>query len=125
MPKLTNIKSLQWLLGMAQYLSKFLPQLSVVSNPLRQLECKGTDWKWSEIHDKAATKIKSLICKALVLRYFDPTMEITLQRDVSNEGIGYALLQQGQPVAFGSHGLTQAEKVRTDRERDVGNSVWM
>ena len=52
-------------------------------------------------------------------------MEITLQRDASNEGIGHALLQQGQPVAFGSRGLTQAEKVRIDRERDVGNSVWI
>ena len=58
MPKPINIKSLQQLLGMAQHLSKFLPQLSAVSNPLRQLERKDTEWNWSEIYDEAVTKIK-------------------------------------------------------------------
>ena len=115
MPKPTNIKSLQQLLGMTQYLSKFLPQLSAVSNPLRQLERKDTEWNWSEIHDEAVTKIKNLICKAPVLRYFDPAIEITLQCDASDGGLGYALLQQGQPVAFGARGLTQAEKKSTHK----------
>ena len=55
-PKPTNIKSLQQLLGMAQYLSKFLPQLSAVSNPLQQLERKDTECNWSEIHDEAKDK---------------------------------------------------------------------
>ena len=95
MPKLTNIKSLQQLLGMAQYLSKFLPQLSAVSNPLRQPERNYTEWNWSEIHDEAVTRIKNLICKAPVLRYFDPAIEITIQCDASDGGLGYALLQQG------------------------------
>ena len=119
MPKPTNIKSLQQLLGMAQYLSKFLPQLSAVSNPPRQLECKDTEWNWSEIHDEAVTKIKNLICKAPVLRYFDLAIEITLQCDASDGGLGYALLQQGQPVAFGSRGLTQAEKKYAQIEKEM------
>ena len=73
MPTPTNIKSLQELLGMIQYLSKFLPQLSTITEPLRQLVHKDTEWKWLQIHDDAVVMLKELICKAPVLRYFDST----------------------------------------------------
>ena len=102
MPTPTNVKSLQQLLGMVQYLSKFLPQLSTITEPLCQLGHRDTEWKWSTIHDSAVHKVKDLICKAPVLRYFDPAIELTLQCDASESGLGYALLQQGQPVAFGA-----------------------
>ena len=82
----------------------------MVTEPLRQLGCKDTDWVWTEAHDKAVTKIKSLISTAPVLRYFDPITGITLQCDALDGGLGYALLQQGQPVAYGALGLTLAEK---------------
>ena len=119
MPTPTNIKSLQQLLGMAQYLAKFLPQLSAITEPLRQLGHKDTEWKWLEVHDKAVSNVKDLICKAPVLRYFDPAIEITLQCDASDGGLGYALLQQGQPVAFGACGLTLAEKKYVQIEKEM------
>ena len=118
MPTPTNTKSLQQLLGMVQYLSKFLPQLSTVTEPLRQLGRQDTDWVWTEVHDKAVTTIKSLISTAPVLRYFDPTTDITLQCDASDGGMGYALLQQGQPVAYGTRGLTLAEKKNAQIEKE-------
>jgi len=68
----TNVKSLQQLLGMVQYLSKFLPQLSTITEPLRQLGCKDTEWKWLETHNNTVLKIKDLIFKVPVLHYFDP-----------------------------------------------------
>ena len=91
MPTPTSVKSLQQLLGMVQYLSKFLPQLSSVTEPLRQLVHKGYQWEWSTEHDQAVCTIKDLICKVPVLRYFDPAMELTLQCDASESGLGYAL----------------------------------
>ena len=91
MPTLTNIRSLQQLLGMAQYLAKFLPQLSAITESLRQLGHKYTEWKWLEIYDKAVSNVKDLICKAPVLHYFDPAIEITLQCDTSDGRLGYAL----------------------------------
>lgn len=119
MPTPTNVKSLQQLLGMVQYLSKFLPQLSAVTEPLRQLVHKEADWKWSTEHDSAVGAVKELICKAPVLRYFDPASELTLQCDASESGLGYALLQQGQPVAFGAHGMTQTERKYAQIEKEM------
>ena len=110
MPTPTNVKSLQQLLGMVQYLSKFLPQLSTVTEPLQQLEHKDADWKWSTVHDNVVSKVKDLICKAPVLCYFDPAIELTLQCNGSESGFRYALLQQGQPVAFGACEMTQTER---------------
>ena len=119
MPTPKNAKSLQQLLGMVQYLSKFLPQLSTVTEPLRQLGRKDSVWVWTEAQDKAVMKIKSLISTAPVLHYFDPATEITLQCDASDGGLGYALLQQGQPVAYGACGLTQAEKKYAQIEKEM------
>ena len=65
MPKPTNVKSLQELLGMVQYLAKFLPSLSKVTEPLRQLEHKDALWCWLETHDTAIAKLKRMIYEAL------------------------------------------------------------
>jgi len=119
MPTPSNVKSLQQLLGMVQYLAKFLPQLSTVTEPLRQLVHKSTDWQWSAEHDNAVRTIKDLICRAPVLRYFDPALELTLQCDASESGLGYALLQQGQPVAFGARGMTQTERKYAQIEKEM------
>ena len=54
--------------------------------------------------------MKKLITNAPVLRYFDPALPVTFQCDVPEGGLGYALLQQGQPIAFGARGLTQTER---------------
>ena len=119
MPTPMNVKSLQQLLGMVQYLSKFLPQLSTVTEPLRQLGHKGVEWKWLPVHDSTVRKVKVLICKALVLHYFDLAIELTLQCDASESGLGYALLQLGQPVAFGAWGMTQTERKYAQIEKEM------
>ena len=82
MPTPKNAKSLQQLLGMVQYLSKFLPQLSTVTEPLRQLGRKDSVWVWTEAQDKAVMKIKSLISTALVLRYFDPATDYNVMHQM-------------------------------------------
>jgi len=63
--------------------------------------------------------LKELICKAPVLRYFDSTKQITLQCDASESGLGYALMQDGQPVAFGAQGLTPAERNYAQIEKEM------
>ena len=76
----TNVKVLQEFLGMVQYLAKFLPQLSKVTEPLQKLECKKAQWCWLPAHNEAIAK---LICKAPVLKYFDPSKQVSLQCDAS------------------------------------------
>ena len=110
MPKPTDVQSVKRFLGMANYLSKFLPHLSTVTETLRRLEDKLVGWHWNEVHERAFTDVKQLITNHPVLRFYDMSKEVTLQCDASQSGLGVALLQEGQPVAFASRALTATEK---------------
>lgn len=48
MPNPTNVSELRTLLGMINYLSKFIPNLSEIAAPLRQLDKKNIEWHWQE-----------------------------------------------------------------------------
>ena len=110
MPKPTNKQETQSLLGFINYLAKFLPRLSEVSQPLRELTLANTPFVWSPQHDKAFEEIKQLAIKHPVLKYYDVEEEVTLHCDASERGLGATLLQQGQPVAFASRTLSQTEQ---------------
>ena len=109
MPNPTDVKGMQRFLGLVNYLSKFLPRLSTVCEPLRLLTLKDTEWCWLEIHDEVLKEIKKLVTNSPVLRYYNPEEELTLQCDASDKGLGAALLQQGQPIAFASRALSACE----------------
>ena len=61
MPKPTTKQETQSLLGFVIYLSKFLPKLSEVAKPLRNLTVKNAPFMWSPQHDKSVNKVKQLV----------------------------------------------------------------
>ena len=66
---------------------------------------------WLPQQEDAFVSIKELITQAPVLRYFDVSKEVTIKCDDSSDvGLGAVLTQDGQPVAYDSHALTQAER---------------
>jgi len=50
-----------------------------------------------------------MVTNTSVLRYYSLHDEVTIQCDASQTGLGAALLQNGQPVAYSSWALTSAE----------------
>lgn len=109
MPTPTDLMSPKRFLGMVNYLTKFLPNLTSVSDPLRGLEVKDAELCWLTVHDEAFQSIKNLVCKAPVLKFYDVAQEVTVESDASLSGLGATLLQSGQPVAFASRASTPAE----------------
>lgn len=63
-----------------------------------------------KIHDEAWEKTKSAITTHPVLTYFNRNEVITLQVDVSQNGVGAAIFQNGKPVAFASKAFNESEK---------------
>ena len=106
MPAPQDVAGIQRLLGFAQYLSKFLPRLSDVTKPLRELTQKDAVWIWEQPQQNALDTLKQM---APVLHFYSLHDEITIQCDASQSGLGAALLQNGQPVAYSSRALTLAE----------------
>ena len=66
---LENISAVRRFLGMANYVSCFIPKLSETVTPLRQLTRKETDWKWEAEHQQAFKKIRSCLIEPPVLHF--------------------------------------------------------
>ncbi|KAI4873533.1 hypothetical protein NFI96_011364, partial [Prochilodus magdalenae] len=73
MPNPTDAKGVQRLIGFANYLAKFMPHLSAVSEPLLSLLDKDTPWHWLPKHEAAVSELKTLAASTPVLRYYDVT----------------------------------------------------
>ena len=99
MPTPSCKQDLQRLLGMINYLIKYIPNMSELTAPFRSLLKGDVSWAWFPEHDSALTKIKTVSNSAPVLRFYDTSLPTTPQVDASKDGLGACLMQQGQPVA--------------------------
>ena len=95
-------------LGMAAYVSKFIPNLSSMAEPLRKLH-KSKDWYWTEIESNAVSAIKLALTSDRVLKYYDVNQPITVTVDASQKGLGCSILQEDRVISYGSRALTDAE----------------
>ena len=124
LPAPTNVTELQEFLGLVTYLSPFIPGLSTLTASLRELLKKDTDFSWNCTYDIAFERVKEAVVSDTTLRYFDPSLPVTIQVDASQVGLGAALLQNGKPVAFASKALTKTECRYANIERDASCCLW-
>ena len=109
MPVPEDKQAVRRFIGLVQYLAKFMPKLSEMTAPLRDLMKDENDFIWSADQHKAFTDIKMATTRLPVLKYYNLKEEVTIQCDASKNGLGAVLLQNGQPVAYVSRALTQTE----------------
>ncbi|RXN16535.1 dynein heavy chain axonemal [Labeo rohita] len=119
MPEPQDKAALMRFLGLLQYLSKFIPNMSDLSAPLRKLLEGDVAWHWETEQQRSFERLKSLVSNTPVLKYFDVNKEIMLSVDASAEGLGAVLLQEGHPVAFGSRSLTECQKRYAQIEKEL------
>jgi len=110
MPVPHDVTSVQRLLGFVNYVSRFMPRLSHICEPLHCLTDKGAPWMWTSKHTDAVEAIKTAVIDSPVLHYCDVNVEVTIECDSSKVGLGATLLQDGQPVLFASRALTPTEQ---------------
>ena len=89
-----NLIELQSFLGMINYLNRFSPVLSQISDPLRQLMKKEVPFVWQPEHQKAFQDFKQVITEAPVLAYYDPNKKNVIQSDASMKGLGCVLFRR-------------------------------
>ena len=120
----TDEAGVQRLNGFVNYLAKFLPGLSDVMEPIRQLTKMDVPWNWSKTQDDVFEAMKRLVSETPVLRFYDPGKELTIQCDASQTGLDAALLQDGQSLAFVSRALTDTETRYAQLEKEMLAVVW-
>ena len=100
MPLPESKQDLQRFLGMINYLGKYIPNLSTITNPLRLLLKRETLWAWYDEHTQAIKTIKSILTSEPVLKFFDVKKPINIQVDASSHGLGGCLFQDGSPISY-------------------------
>ena len=97
---------------MINYLCKFLPQLSDVSELLRNLPKEQIQYSWSQVCEDAFKKVTKLIFELPLLCYNDLEEEIAIEIDACVHGLGAVLLQGCRPVAFASRTMMEIQILR-------------
>ncbi|GBL76248.1 Transposon Ty3-G Gag-Pol polyprotein [Araneus ventricosus] len=119
MPTSSSKGEVRRLLGMVNFLSKFIPNLSQITASLRELIKQNIEFRWENEHTVAFNRIKELLSCAPVLKVFNGSEKITIQCDSSKDGLGTCLIQNGQPVSFLSRSLTECEKNYAQIEKEL------
>ena len=119
MPLPKSKQDLQRLLGMVNYLSQYIPNMSEITAPLRTLLKKDIQWSWHNEHQKALERIKKVLTSSPVLHFYDIDKPVTLQVDASQGGLGACLIQEGHPLIYASRSLTNAEQHYAQTEKEL------
>ena len=119
MPTPLNKEDLKRFLGFVTYLAKFIPNLSELDAPLRELLKNDVLFDWQPIHEEAFGKLKEQCCNYPVLKYYDVNKPVEIQCDASQHGLGAVLIQEGRPVAYSSRSLSEVEKRYAQIEKEM------
>ena len=132
MPLPESKSDLQRFMGMVNYLGKFIPNLSHVTAPLRQLLKKDVLFNLQQTQLNAISEIKRLITSPPCLKFYDPNLPTRLRPDASQDGLG-ALLEQNHkttdgdqwfPIAYASRALLPYEKNYAQIEKETLSIVF-
>ncbi|KAL1264137.1 hypothetical protein QQF64_004492 [Cirrhinus molitorella] len=110
MPKPTDKKAVQRVMGMINFIGKFIPtDLSSKTVYMRELLHDKSEFKWTNNHESEWGRLKSLLTTEPVLTFFDPSRKIKISTDASKDGLGAVLGENWRPVAYASRTMTSAE----------------
>jgi hypothetical protein len=106
-------------LGFITYLSEFIPNMSEIDAPLRNLLKLDVQFQWQPAHEQAFNALKKLCCSPPVLKYYDVNKPVEIHCDASQNGLGAVLIQEDKPIAYSSRALTDTEKRYAQIEKEM------
>ena len=124
-----NVKQLQSFLGLVNYYTKFIPNMSSIRQPLNRLLGKGLEWSWESSCQRAFTRLKTKLTTADILVHYDLQKPVVLATDASSWGLGAVLSQvypdgEKRPIAFASRSLSTAEKNYSQIEKEALSVIF-
>ncbi|KAK2167308.1 hypothetical protein NP493_1280g00004 [Ridgeia piscesae] len=123
-----NVSELRQVLGMFQYLAKFVYDMSSVNKPMTDLLKSDVFWSRDKAQQASFDKTKELLTTTPTLSYYDSMKPTVVSADANSYGIGAVLMQSTdgilKPIAFASSTLTTAEQRYAQIEKEMLVGVW-
>ena len=123
-PTPKNIQELRSFLGLLNYYSNFIANLSAILHPLNRLLSKDNPWEWTSECETAFQEAKRSLTSSTVLVHYNPDLPLKVAADASSRGLGAVLSQvmpdgMEHPVAYASRTLSSAEKKYAQVEKEA------
>ena len=120
-PPPENVTDICSFLGFTGFYHYFIPNYSLIAQPMIQLMQKNVPFNWDQACTHAFEHLKSLMCTKPILRQPDYTKAFFLAMDASAYSVGAVLSQEGElnprtkkpmlcPIAYYSNTFTPTEQ---------------
>ncbi|KYN05031.1 Uncharacterized protein K02A2.6 [Cyphomyrmex costatus] len=108
---------------MVTYYSRFIPDVSTITYPLRKLLIKDSTFRWTKACEDAFLKLKNEISSDRILTPYNPELPLVITCDASPTGVAgmlsHVLNGIEKPIAFASRSLTSAERNYSQLDREA------
>ncbi len=109
-----------YLLGVATYISRFIPRFSSKTTVPQDLILKvDAGFFWLPEHQPALELIQNELLDDKVLYIFDPKRDTQIVTDASGTGLGAVLMQGDRPIAYAARSWTLAKKNYSMIEKEL------
>ena len=100
---------LQSFLGLCNYLAIYVPSLSAVLQPLRELTKKNTDFQWNSQYESLYQHVPKITLWKTIKHCVitTQTSQFQLKQMLVSPALGAVLLQNGRSISFMSKALTR------------------
>jgi hypothetical protein len=105
-----NILDIRSFLGLIGYYRRFIEGFSKISKPMIELLEKSKTFEWTPRRETSFQELKKRLTTTSVLTMPDMEKPFSINCDVSGQGLGCVLMQDGHVVAYASRQLKKHEE---------------
>jgi hypothetical protein len=106
----TNASEIHSFLGLACSYRWFIKDFSKIAKPMTKLLEKNKNFDWTDECQVSFEELKKRLTSAPVLTLPDITKKFDIYCDLSRQGLGCVLMQEGQVVCYASRQLRKHEE---------------
>ncbi|VDI77264.1 Hypothetical predicted protein [Mytilus galloprovincialis] len=114
-----DVGEIRSFLAMTNYVGRFIPNYSTITERLRRLTKQDSKWAWTSEQQESFDKLENELVADCVMSYFDPNKETMLTVDASPVEVAGLLTDTGKIIAYASRLLTDVETCYSQTEKEA------